>query len=72
MPACGAKSVNGTLLERLGGFEDDAVRGVGERLLDAAVQSGADMWYANTLRHDADVPHQDVLMEHLRRIISVL
>ena len=32
----------------LDGFEDDAVRGVAERLLDAAVQSGADIWYGNT------------------------
>ena len=29
----------------LDGFEDDAVRGVAERLLDAAVQSGADIWH---------------------------
>lgn len=29
----------------LDGFEDDAVRGVAERLLDAALQSGADIWY---------------------------
>ena len=33
----------------LDGFEDDAVRGVAERLLDAAVQSGADIWYGNTI-----------------------
>ena len=32
----------------LDGFEDDAVRGVAERLLDAAVQSGAAIWYGNT------------------------
>ena len=29
----------------LDGFEDDAVRGVAERLLDSAVQSGADIYY---------------------------
>ena len=29
----------------LDGFEDDAVRGVAERLLDAATQSGADIYY---------------------------
>ena len=29
----------------LDGFEDDAVRGVAERLLDAAVRSGADIYY---------------------------
>ena len=32
----------------LDGFEDDAVRGVAERLLNAAVQSGADISYGNT------------------------
>ena len=32
----------------LDGFEDDAVRGVAERLVDAAVHSGADIWYGNT------------------------
>ena len=32
----------------LGGFKDNAVRGVAERLLDAAVQSGADIWYGTT------------------------
>ena len=32
----------------LDGFDDDAVRGVAERLLDAAVQSGAEIWYGNT------------------------
>lgn len=32
----------------LDGFEDDAVRGVAERLLDTAVQSGAEIWYGAT------------------------
>ena len=32
----------------LDGFDDDAVRGVAGRLLDAAVQSGAEIWYGNT------------------------
>ena len=32
----------------LDGFEDDAVRGVAERLLDMAVRSGADIWYGAT------------------------
>ena len=32
----------------LDGFEDDAVRGVAGRLVDAAVHSGADIWYGNT------------------------
>ena len=32
----------------LDGFEDEDVRGVAERLLDAAVQSGADIYYATS------------------------
>ena len=32
----------------LDGFEDEAVRGVAERLLDAAEQSGADIWYGDS------------------------